>query len=73
MESSVNREAEGKQLKIATRGYSEKNNYIQSATLNGKPYHYWTLRHHDNANGGELVLKLSDKPGKWGTKMFADK
>ena len=73
LESSVIRLSDGNEFKISTRGFSEKNKYIQSATLNGKPYHYSTLRHHDIANGGELVLKLSDKPGKWGTKMFADK
>ena len=72
LESSVIRLSDGNEFKISTRGFSEKNKYIQSATLNGKPYHYSTLRHHDIANGGELVLKLSDKPGKWGTKMFAD-
>ena len=73
LESSVIRLSDGNEFKISTRGFSEKNKYIQSATLNGKPYHYSTLRHHDIANGEELVLKLSDKPGKWGTKMFADK
>ena len=73
LESSVIRLSDGNEFKISTRGFSEKNKYIQSATLNGKPYHYSTLRHHDIANGGELVLKLSDKPGKWGTIMFADK
>ena len=73
LESSVIRLSDGNEFKISTRGFSEKNKYIQSATLNGKPYHYSTLRHQDIANGGELILKLSDKPGKWGTKMFADK
>ena len=73
LEFSVIRLSDGNEFKISTRGFSEKNKYIQSATLNGQPYHYSTLRHQDIANGGELGLKLSDKPGKWGTIMFADK
>ena len=50
LESSVIRLSDGNEFKISTRGFSEKNKYIQSATLNGKPYHYSTLRHQDIPN-----------------------
>ena len=48
-----------------------RSRYIQSATLNGVPYPYSALRHADIAKGGELILKLGEKPSKWGTEMFA--
>lgn len=54
----------GKQFTIRALDNSEKNSYIQSATLNGKPYENTYLRHQDMLNGGELVFKMGPKPSK---------
>jgi len=45
---------------------SEANKFIQSATLNGKQIERAWLRHSEVANGGKLVLQMSDKPSNWG-------
>ncbi|MDO4165378.1 MAG: glycoside hydrolase family 92 protein, partial [Bacteroides sp.] len=52
----------GKQFRVVARGLSEKNRYIQSVTLNGKPYSRSTLRHADLVAGGELVLQMGKRP-----------
>src|SRR5688572_18702799 len=53
---------------IKAQGVSNTNLYIESATLNGKPYHKSYLRHHDLMAGGELVFKMSAQPNlKWGS------
>lgn len=60
---------DGKDFTIRAERLSDENRYIQSATLNGKEYPYSTLRHKDLVAGGELVLKMGNKPGKWGTEL----
>lgn len=60
----------GKTFRISTKGFSEKNKYIQSALLNGKEYPYSAIRHQEIMEGGELVLKMGRKPGEWGRKLF---
>lgn len=57
---------------IRAENLSERNRYIQSATLNGKDYPYSAIRHADIMKGGELRLKMGPRPKKWGTVMFAD-
>ncbi len=58
----------GKSFVIRARGVSDRNVYIQSATLNGKPYNksffcYTT----DLMAGGELVFQMGPRPNpKWG-------
>ena len=61
---------DGLEFKISTKGFSAKNKYIQSATLNGIEYPYSVIRHNDISKGGELILKLGNKPSNWGEKMF---
>ena len=57
----------GKHFVIRGRGVSRKNIYIQSATLNGKPYHASYIRHGDIAAGGELTFVMGGSPNKsWG-------
>lgn len=65
--------AGGKSFRITAENLSDKNRYIQSATLNGKAYPYSAIRHSDIMSGGELKLKMGNKPGEWGKKMFAEK
>ena len=60
----------GKTFRISTKGFSEKNKYIQSALLNGKEYPYSAIRHQEIMEGGELVLKMGRKPGEWGRRLF---
>ncbi len=43
-----------------------RNIYIQSATLNGKPYRKSYLDHADLLSGGELVFQMGPRPSRWG-------
>jgi predicted alpha-1,2-mannosidase len=62
----------GKDLVIAAQNNSEKNKYIQSAMLNGKPWMKTWFSHADIANGGKLVLEMGPLPNKgWGSKPDA--
>ena len=57
----------GKDLKIVALNNSTANLYIQSASLNGKPWNKPWFSHSDIADGGELVLKMGPRPNKeWG-------
>ena len=57
----------GKSFVVRARGVSDSNIYIQSATLNGKPYNKSFLLHDDLMAGGELVFTMGPQPNfKWG-------
>ncbi len=58
----------GKSFVIAAPGVSSENKYIQTATLNGKPWNQAWFRHGDIINGAELILKMGPKPAAWGTR-----
>lgn len=59
--------AGGKVFTIRVKGQSPQNTYIQSATLNGKPYTKCYIDYQDVVQGGVLELTLSDQPNKnWG-------
>lgn len=58
----------GKTFTIKAPNCSYNNKYIQSATLNGKPFNSLMISHQDIVNGGELVLVMGDKANpQWGT------
>ena len=58
----------GKVLEIVAQNNSERNMYIQSATLNGKPWTRPGFSHADIARGATLVLTMGPEPSKtWGT------
>jgi predicted alpha-1,2-mannosidase len=58
----------GKDFIIRAQGNSEKNLYIQSATLNGQPWNKPWFSHADIANGGTLDLKMGPQPNpNWGS------
>jgi predicted alpha-1,2-mannosidase len=58
----------GKELIIQAKNNSEKNCYIQSATLNGKPWNKPWFSHADIVNGGKFVFQMGAKPNqKWGS------
>jgi putative alpha-1,2-mannosidase len=53
--------------KVTIQGGSEKNPYIQSMKLNGKPYDSTWLDWNDLKSGAILDFRLSDKPNmQWG-------
>jgi putative alpha-1,2-mannosidase len=58
----------GKDFTIAARNNSAKNMYIQSATLNGKPWDKPWFSYSDIAAGAKLVLNMGPQPNKtWGS------
>ena len=58
----------GKKFTVKARNASQRNIYIQSATLNGKPYTRNYITHQDIVNGGVMEFVMGDKPNKeWGT------
>jgi predicted alpha-1,2-mannosidase len=58
----------GKSFLIRAVNVSERNVYIQSATLNGRAYNKSFLVHDDLIAGGELVFQMGPRPNlKWGT------
>ena len=54
----------GNQFVISTENQSDKNCYIQSVSLNGKPYDKLILTHKDLMQGGELHFVLGSEPHK---------
>ena len=67
---TVMRPCPGVTFTIEAEGLSPRNCHIRSATLNGRPYPYSTLRHADIVAGDRLVLEMGSKPGTWGKDMF---
>jgi predicted alpha-1,2-mannosidase len=59
---------EKKTFKIEAENLSDKNKYIASATLNGKPLNRSFIYHSEIMKGGELVFKMTDTPSTWATK-----
>lgn len=58
----------GKTFTIIAKNNSEKNIYIQSATLNGEPLDQPWLYHAQLVKGGKLVLQMGPEPNKdWGS------
>jgi predicted alpha-1,2-mannosidase len=58
----------GKAFTITAKRVSEKNKYIQSAELNGKPLNRPWFTHGDIVNGGSLTLEMGPRPNKaWGS------
>jgi predicted alpha-1,2-mannosidase len=58
----------GHDFTIVARNNSAKNIYIQSATLNGKPWNKPWFSHSDMVDGGTLSLTMGPSPNKqWGS------
>lgn len=61
-----------KTFTVRALGVSEKNCYIQSARLNGKPYEKTYLTYKQIMEGGVLTFVMGDKPNKkWAVGMKA--
>ncbi|MFI5220148.1 MAG: GH92 family glycosyl hydrolase [Bacteroidia bacterium] len=54
---------------IKAKNVSDKNFYIQSATLNGSPFSKSFITYSEIIPGGELIFTMGDKPNMgWGSK-----
>jgi putative alpha-1,2-mannosidase len=61
-------------FEIIAHNVSDKNMYIQSATLNGKPLNVPRFHHNDIISGGSLVFEMGPQPNyNWGVDMLAKK
>ncbi|MDE3067436.1 MAG: GH92 family glycosyl hydrolase [Verrucomicrobiota bacterium] len=59
---------DGKTFAVRSVGNGQKNFYIQSATLNGRPFNQTWISQSTLLQGGTLVFKMGPKPHKnWGT------
>jgi len=60
----------GKRFTIIAKNCSEKNKYIQSANLNGRPWSQCWFSHDDIMKGGTLELIMGDKANQtWGNTI----
>lgn len=58
----------GKVLTLKTNNLSDQNIYIQSVTMNGKPYSKVYFHHKDLMKGAEIAFEMGPEPNKcWGT------
>lgn len=64
--------ASGNSFLVEAKDNSPENVYIQSATLNGKPYNHCYLTHADLMAGGTLVLQMGPNPSEWGKTQSAE-
>ncbi len=66
-ETSIHLE-DGKTFSVRAHGNSKENRYIQSASLNGKPFTKTWLSHDTIISGGLLEFEMGPKPNvKWGS------
>ncbi|RLD65051.1 MAG: glycoside hydrolase family 92 protein, partial [Bacteroidetes bacterium] len=54
----------GRKFVLKANNVSDTNIYIQSATLDGKPYGKSFLRHKDIMQGAELIFEMGSEPNK---------
>jgi predicted alpha-1,2-mannosidase len=60
----------GRSFAIIARRTSQRNRFIQSATLNGQPLERTFLRHEEIMGGGTLELVMGSRPNEeWGAKQ----
>jgi predicted alpha-1,2-mannosidase len=64
--------ANGKQLTVLAENNSEKNIYIQSATLNGKALAVPLIRYDNIVAGASLRLLMGPKPSAWASDWAPD-
>jgi predicted alpha-1,2-mannosidase len=56
-------QSNGRAFTLAAPGNSEKNIFVQSATLNGRPVRGLSFNHSDLVNGSTLILKMAAEHG----------
>lgn len=57
-----------KQFTVVANAISDKNKYIKSVMLNGKPLQTSYINHQEVVDGGILVFEMTDTPSNWGTQ-----
>ena len=57
----------GTDFRIAAKNNSKENKYIQSVSLNGRPYEKSWISHEDIISGGELVFVMGPEPADFGS------
>lgn len=57
-------------LTIIAHNLTRENKYIGSASLNGRTLERAWFRHHEIADGGELVYVMTDEPTEFGTRIM---
>jgi len=58
-----------KTFSLSVKNNSKTNKYIQSVTLNGKPYTHAYILHSDIIKGGKMTMQMGAKPSAtWGVK-----
>ncbi len=62
--------AGNKKLHVVARGLSKKNCYVQQVLFNGKQLDRAWIEHTELLQGGELIMKMGDKPTGWGSKQL---
>lgn len=60
-EEAIVKLPEGKTFTVRAKNLSEANKYVQSITLNGKPYDKNTISHSDVMNGGIMEFVMTDR------------
>ena len=60
----------GRDFRISTRNFMDKNKYVKAAFLNGKPLERAWIEHAELMQGGELIFEMADKPADWGTRIL---
>lgn len=57
----------GRTLKVVAENLSDKNIYVKSVELNGKPWNKAWFRHSDIEHGAILTFHMDSKPVRWDT------
>ena len=57
----------GNSFIVKANNVSNKNIYIQSASLNGKKFESSFIKHQDIMKGGKLTFEMGKNPSKWGS------
>lgn len=65
--------ANGKTFEIKAPGVSDRNRYVKSVRLNGKPYGKMYIKHRDILNGGTLEFVMGSSPDKKRGRSTDDK
>ncbi|MCO6024559.1 GH92 family glycosyl hydrolase [Prevotella cerevisiae] len=69
VDEAVLKVGRGKEFRITALHNSDKNIYIQSAELNGKPYTRSYIDFKDIVRGGTLKFVMGNQPSRFGTKV----
>jgi hypothetical protein len=60
----------GNTFTIVAKNVSDKNIYIQSATLNGRKFEHSFIKHKDIMKGGKLIFKMGRAPSAWASNSI---